>query len=108
MTRRKVVLSAAASNDVSDLLQYTITVAGIEVATELDTRIDNALATLDRFGDRGRVVPELQARGISIYRELLRGTYRIVYRVMGDEVWVLAIVDGRRDLDTLLYERARR
>lgn len=35
-------------------------------------------------------------------------TYRIVYRVMGNEVWVLAIVDGRRDLDTLLYERARR
>ena len=55
-----------------------------------------------------RVVPELRIRGISIYREVQRPPYRIVYRTVGAEVWVLAIVDGRRDLDGLLFDRARR
>jgi len=34
--------------------------------------------------------------------------YRIVYRLEPGEVWVVAVLDHRRDLDALLHERARR
>ena len=53
-------------------------------------------------------MPELRLRGITLYRELIRAPYRIIYRIVGAEVWVLAIVDGRRDLDALLNSRIRR
>jgi len=41
----------------------------------------------------GRVVPELQVGAI---REVFLGRYRIVYRVVDDELHVLTVFDGRR------------
>ncbi len=108
MTRRAVVLASVASDDIAELLEYTLTHAGLDAATRLDAVLDRALASLTHLADRGRMVPELQTRGIAVYRELIRGPYRIVYRVIGREVWVLAVVDGRRDLGSLLRERGRR
>lgn len=108
MKRRKVIVASVASDDLAALLEYTMATAGAAAAVALDAQLDAALASLDRLAGRGRIVPELRVRGISLYRELVRAPYRIVYRIAGDELWVLAVVDGRRDLDSLLYERARR
>lgn len=108
MKRRKVVLSSAASDDMAGLLNYAMANSGADAAIALDKVLDTALGSLETLAHRGRVVPELQVRGISTYRELVRAPYRMIYRVVSDEVWVLAVVDGRRDLHALLYERARR
>ena len=108
MKRRKVVLSSAASDDVVALLEYAMVPLDVEAAVKLDAVLDEALASLAQLADRARVVPELRARGIGVYREVIRGVYRVIYRVMDREVWVLAVVDGRRQLDGVLYERARR
>ncbi|MDD5308360.1 MAG: type II toxin-antitoxin system RelE/ParE family toxin [Deltaproteobacteria bacterium] len=55
--------------------------------------------------ERGRVVPELAAFGIQAYRELVVRPYRVLYRVKGRTVLVLAVLDARRDLEDLLLER---
>ena len=39
------------------------------------------------------------------YREIFFKPYRIIYRVMGDNVYVLVIADGRRDMQALLQRR---
>ena len=39
------------------------------------------------------------------YREIFFKPYRIIYRVMEDNVHVLVIADGRRDMQTLLQRR---
>lgn len=52
--------------------------------------------------------PELRKQGMSRYREVLARPFRIIYRVSGRDVHVLAIVDHRRDITQLLLERARR
>ena len=54
------------------------------------------------------MVPELHDRGYTEYRERIAAPYRIVYKPAGGEVWIVAIVDGRRELEELLLERARR
>ena len=54
---------------------------------------------------RCRVVPELREEGIDAYRELVIRPYRIMFRIHGSEVVLLAVVDGRRDLQELLLER---
>jgi plasmid stabilization system protein ParE len=43
----------------------------------------------------GRVVPEAQIENI---RELLYRSYRVIYRIVGERVDVLAIIHGSRDL----------
>jgi len=77
--------------------------------------VKNAVAVLDRLeeraealrlaAERGRVVPELQVVDVLQYRELIERPWRIIYRIEPDQVIVLAVLDGRRDLHSLLLER---
>lgn len=108
MKRYRVTVSSAASLDTARIATYLATAEGIDVAIATDSRIDAKLGSLAHMAHRGRVVPELQRRGITSYRELVAAPYRIMYRVVRNEVWVVAVIDGRRDTDRLLYERARR
>ena len=108
MMKRKVVLSTAALQDFTSTIEYINARDGVDAAGAVGDLIENAVRSLDELSERGRVVPELERRGISTYRELIAQPYRIVYHLVGREVWILAIVDGRRDLEELLYERARR
>jgi toxin ParE1/3/4 len=41
-------------------------------------------------------------------RELVVSPYRLVYRVGSDAMVVLAVFDGRRDLEDVLVDRLRR
>lgn len=106
--KRKVVRSEAAVEDMLAIAADSLVVLGLPAALAADDRIDAAIESLDELSHRGRVVPELRARGISTYREIIVLPYRIIYRVEEREVWVVAVLDHRRDLDTLLQQRARR
>jgi toxin ParE1/3/4 len=57
---------------------------------------------------RGRVVPELAQFGIRTWRELFVKPYRIIYRIAEKRVYLLAVLDGRRDLEDVLLERLLR
>lgn len=68
-------------------------------------RIKKATATLDRSTKRGRVVPELQKEGVSTYREMVIPPWRVIYKLEGQTVYVLCVVDGRRKVEDVLLER---
>ena len=54
-----------------------------------------AASSLDVFGERGRIVPELNQPNV---RQLLVQRYRLLYEVTQTEVHILAFVHGARDL----------
>jgi toxin ParE1/3/4 len=60
---------------------------------------------LRRSANRGRLVPELLRFGMRTWRELVVRPYRLVYRIGSDAVVVLAVFDGRRDLEDVLLDR---
>jgi toxin ParE1/3/4 len=105
---RKVLRSAAATEDMLAIADDLLSDLGVEAALAADERIDAAIESLDTLGNRGRIVPELRSRGVTTYRELIVLPYRIMYRVEPREIWIVAVLDHRRDLDQLLLERARR
>lgn len=57
-----------------------------------------AAQSLRIFAERGRVVPEIEASDI---RALFIGSYRRIYQVTVDRVFILAFVHGTRDLTAL-------
>ena len=63
---------------------------------------------MQRFPDRGRIVPELRIVDIFLYRELIEKPWRIIYRHDDKRVYVMAVLDSRRDLTSLLLERLTR
>ena len=68
-------------------------------------RIESAFTQLSELPERGVYPKELLAIGIREYREIFFKPYRIIYRVLEEAVYVLLIVDGRRDMQTLLQRR---
>lgn len=59
-------------------------------------RLRVATERLEEFPLSGRVVPELTLD----FRELIFRAYRIIYRVRDERVQVLAVIHGRRALDS--------
>ena len=68
-------------------------------------QIEKAFHSLSEHPQRGNSPKELLDIGIREYREIFFKPYRIIYRVMEDNVYVLVIADGRRDMQTLLQRR---
>ena len=75
-------------------------------------RADHVLEQLEKVFDnlsahphRGNYPKELLEVGIREYREVFFKPYRVIYQVIENEVYVLLIADGRRDMQTLLERR---
>jgi len=68
-------------------------------------QIERAFGSLAKHPRRGNYPKELLDIGIREYREIFFKPYRIIYRVMEQNVYVLVITDGRRDMQTLLQRR---
>ena len=65
-------------------------------------QLEKAFSSLSEYPERGNYPTELLDIGIREYREIFFRPYRIIYRVMENNVYVLLIADGRRDMQTLL------
>jgi toxin ParE1/3/4 len=105
--RSRVEWAEAAVRDLEDLAAF-LAVDSPDEAERLLGRIEQRASTLESSPRRGRVVPELAGFGLRNWRELVVRPYRLVYRIEGDIVTVLAVFDGRRDLEDLLLERLLR
>jgi plasmid stabilization system protein ParE len=62
-------------------------------------------SNLNRYPERGRIVPELQGQGILQYRELIASPWRIIYRASENKVYVLSVLDGRQNVEDILLKR---
>ena len=62
-------------------------------------------ASLSLLPERGRIVPELKEQGVALYRELILAPWRILYRVSDRTVYVLAVLDARRNVEDILFDR---
>ena len=103
--RFEVRLTQGAEDDLERLYDY---LAGHRGQDAADALLDSLLAkteALERFPDRGAVPKELDRLGIRTFRQLVHPPYRIVYRIIDEQVFVLLIADGRQDMQALLERR---
>ena len=103
----KVVWTRTAEEDLAGIVDF-IADDNIEAAFAVFDRIRERAAALHDLPDRGRIVPELHQNGIIQFRELIIAPWRIIYRLDGDYLYVMAVFDGRRNLEDLLLERLSR
>jgi len=100
-----VFFSKDAENDLHEIFAY-IKQSGYPVnAANLLSLIRKTCADLSEIPERGRIVPELKRIGISDFRELIVKVYRIIYEIDASGVYIHSILDGRRDVQTVLWQR---
>lgn len=104
MAERAVSWTRTALGDLEALIDY-IAAEDPAAALRVLDRLERRAEALVSQSTRGRIVPELREVGVLHYRELVERPWRIVYRVEGQRVLVLAVLDSHRDLQTLLLER---
>lgn len=80
-----------------DLDLYTAYIANDSKihADKFNMSVLAASFSLDTLYHRGRIVPEI---GDSDIRELILGTYRLLYRIEVKSVRILALIHGAKDL----------
>ena len=100
-----VLLTNDAARDLEALYDYIALHDAPQKADYVLEQIEQAFSRLSEFPERGAYPKELVALGIREYREIFFKPYRIIYRIMNKDVYVLLIVDGRRDMQTLLQRR---
>ena len=105
MAKREVLWTDTARFDLENLIEYIAD----ENPTSQPRKCWAGSKTRRAHWKRRRSVaasfPELRAVGVQHYRELVERPWRIVYRTEATRVLVLAVLDSRRDLQSLLLER---
>ncbi|RJX33692.1 MAG: type II toxin-antitoxin system RelE/ParE family toxin [Desulfurivibrio sp.] len=96
--------AGVAEQDLKDMLLY-IAEDSPSNARMVFEKIREKASSLNRLPERGRIVPELQEQGISLYRELIVSPWRIIYRIADKKVYVLSVLDSRQNVEDILLKR---
>ena len=105
MKQHTVLLTDDAQADLQELYDYIAVYDAPAKADAVLDKLEAVVASLRNFPERGAVTKELRDVGIRDYREVYFKPYRVIYRVLDGKVFVYLIVDGRRDMQTLLTQR---
>ena len=105
MIRHEVLITEGAERDLEEIHGYIAEFDSPEKADYVLNRLLEIIERLAAFPERGPHPRELQALGIREYRQTFFKPYRLIYRVMGRQVFIYLIADGRRDMQSLLSRR---
>lgn len=108
MKRYQVRLAEDAERDLIDIFRYVSVHDSAEKATYLLGQLESLCSRLATLPRRGHVPPELGRVGVTAYREVHFKPYRVIYEVIGQNVFIHCILDGRRDMQSLLQRRLLR
>ena len=101
----EVLLTEGAEQDLEAIHDY---ISEFDRAAHADHVLDRLMQVVEglaQFPERGSYPKELVAMGIKDYRQTTFKPYRVIYRVLGSRVVIYLIVDGRRDMQSVLARR---
>lgn len=103
--RYEVLLTRAAEQDLESIHDYIAEFDCVANANYVLDQLMEVVEGLAQFPERGNYPKELAALGIKEYRQTAFKPYRVIYRVIGSQVIIYLIIDGRRDMQSALARR---
>ena len=100
---RKVIWTESAWKDLEEVVDY-IAKDSSHYAAAFVREARDAARTLAYLSERGRTVPEFNDSSI---HELFVRSYRLIYQVAAQAIYIIGFIHGARDL-TALWEREGR
>jgi toxin ParE1/3/4 len=104
-THDEVLLTQGAEQDLESIHDHISELDSVVNANHVLDRLMEVVEGLAQFPERGTYPKELVALGIKDYRQTTFKPYRVIYRVLGSQVVIYLIVDGRRDMQPVLARR---
>ena len=107
MSKSKVIWTKPALDDLDEIISY-IAKDSAEVAIKQYERIKDSAIKIEKYPEQGRIIPELKNENIIKYREIIITPWRLMYRIENQRILVLALIDGRRNIEDILMKRQLR
>ena len=98
----RILWTLDAKKSLDEILDYIIEHNGLTVAYKLYEKIKNKSNLLKTSPLQGREVKELNSFKKK-YLEIIVKPWRIIYKIDNDIIYILLVIDSRRDLEDLLY-----
>lgn len=105
MNHFEVLLAPEAERDLYDIHAFIAHMSGHEQANSIQDKLMDGILTLETLPTRGKLPQECTRMGVYDIRELHIPPWRIFYSMTTTAVHVLAVLDGRRDMQELLRLR---
>lgn len=105
MKRYRIRLAEDAEPDLIDIYRYIAFHDSVEKAAYVLDQLESLCSRLAELPKRGHVPSELDQIGVTNYREVCFKPYRVIYEVIRQDVFVHCVLDGRRDIQSLLERR---
>jgi len=103
----RLLWTKSAEDDLLKIIEH-IKADSPENAKTVFAKIKRHAASSNFFPLKGRVVPELQQEGITLYREVVVAPWRIIYKVGDDTVYIMTIIDSRQNVEDILLQKLLR
>jgi len=102
---KKIIWSQDSIDDLEDIIQYINNRSGKEIAKSIYKRIIEKIENVLAFPGSGRKVPELDILSNSEIHEVIESPWRIIYRITENELCIISVIDGRRNVEEILYKK---
>lgn len=96
----KVEITPTAEHDLEEIWEY-IAQDDPKNASTFVLQLEKQICSLEQSPERCSLIPENLILG-TVYRHLIFGKYRTIFRMSADTVYILRIVHGARLLEELL------
>ncbi len=100
-----VMLLETASKDLEAIYRYlNKSVSNSKALKEIEY-LEKACDSLSENPERGNVPRELEKTGAFDYRQIISKSYRIIYQIIENNVFIFGIIHGRRNVQEILRQR---
>jgi len=100
----RILWTQSARDDLMDIAKY-IARDSIDIALKKIALIEEKVNSLRYFPKEGKNVPELEEYNEEEYKQIIVYPWRVIYSLKKDIVYILIVIDGRRDLQDILYKK---
>ena len=104
----QVSITQGAEADIASIIDFLLAQGDEGFAEQLLLEFSDAFKSLEQLPSRGHYPPELAELPDKAIRELHVSVYRLIYRIVGGDVFILFVADGRRNIQQALINRALR
>ena len=104
MKKYNILWTKQAALDLEEIYEY-IYLDKPDTAQKILNKIKTSCITLKNNPEKNRIIPDIREIGLLDFRELIVAPYRILYKLTKNEIYIFAVVDGRRDMESFLFNR---
>ena len=100
----EILWTQSARDDLLEIAKY-IARDSVDIALKKIALVEEKVNSLRLFPFEGKIIPELEEYDDEKYKQIIIYPWRIIYKINLSSIEILMVIDGRRDLQDILFKK---